>query len=73
MITIIVWSGGISLAYFLTMRKLKLLRVPLLEEIIGLDAAEMGSSIRIKVSSPGSSTHRKVSLNFHLRDNSVQV
>jgi len=49
MITIIAWSGGISLAYFLTMRKLNLLRVPLLEEIIGLDAAEMGSSVRIKI------------------------
>jgi ammonia channel protein AmtB len=49
MITILAWSGGISFAYFLAMKKLKLLRVPLLEEIIGLDAAEMGSAVRIKI------------------------
>lgn len=49
MLLILAWAGGLSLIYFLIMRKLNLLRVPLLEEIIGLDAAEMGSQVRIEI------------------------
>mmetsp|Transcript_16068 Transcript_16068/g.20362 ORF Transcript_16068/g.20362 Transcript_16068/m.20362 type:complete len:121 (-) Transcript_16068:44-406(-) len=37
----------ISLPYFALMRKLNLLRVPLIHEIIGLDIAEMGAQARI--------------------------
>ena len=42
MIIILAWATVISVLYFLIMRKLKMLRVSLLEEVIGLDAAEMG-------------------------------
>ena len=40
---IIAWVTILSLPYFLIMRKLNLLRVPLIHEIIGLEIAEMGS------------------------------
>lgn len=49
MICIIAWVGVISLIYFLIMKKLNLLRVPLVEEIMGLDYAEMGSKVTIEV------------------------
>ena len=42
MIIILAWATVISVLYFLLMRKFKMLRVSLLEEVIGLDAAEMG-------------------------------
>ena len=42
MIIILAWATVISVLYFLLMRKLRMLRVSLLEEVIGLDAAEMG-------------------------------
>ena len=48
MLVIICWVAAFSLAYFLIMKKLGLLRVPLLEEIIGLDCAEMGTRIRVE-------------------------
>ena len=48
MLIIILWVAAFSLAYFLIMKKLGLLRVPLLEEIIGLDTAEMGSVVRVE-------------------------
>lgn len=37
------WVTLISLPYFLLMRKLNLLRVPLIHEIVGLEIAEMGT------------------------------
>ena len=43
MIVIVLWVSAFSLIYFIIMKKVGLLRVPLLEEIIGLDAAEMGT------------------------------
>jgi len=47
LIAIVAWVAVLSGAYFALMNYLKLLRVPLLEEIIGLDIAEMGSAIHI--------------------------
>ena len=44
---IIVWVSLFALPYFLLMRRLNLLRVPLIFEIIGLDIAEMGSKVVI--------------------------
>ena len=49
MIVIVCWVAAISLLYFNIMKKLNLLRVPLLEEIIGLDTAEMGSKVRVEM------------------------
>ena len=43
MLVIVLWVSAFSLIYFIIMKKVGLLRVPLLEEIIGLDAAEMGT------------------------------
>lgn len=40
---IIAWVTLITLPYFCIMKRLRLLRVPLIHEIIGLDIAEMGS------------------------------
>jgi len=42
-LSIMAWVACFSVPYFLLMRKLKLLRVPLIHEIIGLEIAEMGS------------------------------
>ena len=47
MLCIILWVVGLTLPYFLVMNKFKLLRVPLIYEIIGLDVAEMGSTAHI--------------------------
>lgn len=47
MTAIVAWVAVISGVYFVLMNYLKILRVPLLEEIIGLDIAEMGSAIHI--------------------------
>ena len=44
---IIAWVAVITIPYFLLMRKLNLLRVPLIHEIIGLDIAEMGSQAKV--------------------------
>ena len=49
MLIIVLWVAVISLAFFFTMKKLGLLRVPLLEEIIGLDCAEMGSKVKVEM------------------------
>ena len=49
MLSIIAWVATISLVYFLIMKRVNLLRVPLLEEIIGLDYAEMGSDVRVDI------------------------
>ena len=46
-IVIIAWVSLMSVPYFLLMRKLNLLRVPLIHEIIGLDIAEMGSQAKV--------------------------
>lgn len=48
MFIIVLWVSVISIIYFFIMKKLDLLRVPLLEEVIGLDVAEMGSKVRIQ-------------------------
>ena len=45
--SIFIWVTVITLPYFLLMRKLNLLRVPLIHEIIGLDIAEMGSQAKV--------------------------
>ena len=47
MVAIILWVGTLSAIYFLIMHAAKLLRVSLLDEVIGLDIAEMGSHIHI--------------------------
>ena len=46
-VVIILWVCLMSVPYFLLMRKLNLLRVPLIHEIIGLDIAEMGSQAKV--------------------------
>lgn len=48
MFIIVLWVSVISIIYFFMMKKLDLLRVPLLEEVIGLDVAEMGSKVTVK-------------------------
>ena len=48
MLSIIAWVTLFSLPYFYIMKRLKLLRVPLIHEIIGLDIAEMGSKAHIE-------------------------
>ena len=45
MIVIVLWVVFFSALYFYGMDKLKLLRVSILDEVIGLDIAEMGSSL----------------------------
>ena len=47
LISILAWTVALTLPYFLIMKKLKLLRVPLINEIVGLDVAEMGSTAHI--------------------------
>ena len=47
MFIIVLWVSVISIIYFFFMKKLDLLRVPLLEEVIGLDVAEMGSKVTV--------------------------
>ena len=47
MLAILAWTVALSLPYFAIMRRLGLLRVPLIHEIIGLDVAEMGSKSHI--------------------------
>lgn len=64
MLVIIVWVAVLSLIYFLIMKKLGLLRVPLLEEIIGLDCAEMGSKVRVETRIEEGIVKLKT-LNFH--------
>jgi len=64
MFVIIVWVAVLSLIYFLIMKKLGLLRVPLLEEIIGLDCAEMGSKVRVETKIEEGIVKLKT-LNFH--------
>ena len=64
MFVIIVWVAVLSLIYFLLMKKLGLLRVPLLEEIIGLDCAEMGSKVRVETKIEEGIVKLKT-LNFH--------
>ena len=44
---ITLWTLSFTLPYFLIMKRLGLLRVPLLFEVIGLDIAEMGSKAHI--------------------------
>ena len=43
MLAIIAWTAVLSGAFFFAMKKLGLLRVSLVDEIIGLDITEMGS------------------------------
>lgn len=47
MFAIIAWTAVLSALYFVLIKKLGILRVPLLEEIVGLDIAEMGSKAHI--------------------------
>lgn len=48
MLIIILWVAVISTIYFLVMKKCNLLRVNLLEEVIGLDIAEHGSKAKVQ-------------------------
>lgn len=47
LLSLMLWVTCMTLPYFLIMKKLKLLRVPLIHEIVGLDVAEMGSTAHI--------------------------
>lgn len=67
MLVIVLWVAGLSLIFFLIMKKLKLLRVPLLEEIIGLDSAEMGSKVRVEMKI-AEGIVKQQTLNFHKRN-----
>jgi len=42
-VCILIWVLVITVPFFIILNKLKLLRVPLIDEVIGLDVAEMGS------------------------------
>jgi len=64
MVIIIVWTAFFSLIYFLVMKKLNLLRVPLFEEIVGLDPAEMGSKVRVE-KDIGGGLRRSITINFN--------
>ena len=64
MIIIILWVSLFSVIYFLVMKKVGLLRVPLLEEVIGLDVAEMGSRIKVQMKI-AEGIVRRASLKFH--------
>lgn len=44
---IVAWVAVLSLAFFLPTKALRMLRVPLIEEVIGLDIAEMGTQAKI--------------------------
>mgnify|MGYP001626771784 CR=1 FL=1 len=44
---IIIWVMISSLSFFWILKKLKLLRVPLIDEILGLDLAQMGSQAAV--------------------------
>ena len=47
MFAIVLWVALLSAIYFFIMKKAGLLRVDLLEEIMGLDIAEMGSTLKV--------------------------
>ena len=47
MIVIILWVGIISFLYFFGLHYFKRLRVSILDEVIGLDIAEMGGLMHI--------------------------
>ena len=47
MFAIVLWVALLSAIYFFIMKKAGLLRVDLLEEIMGLDIAEMGSKLKV--------------------------
>jgi len=47
MLCIVAWTATISLIYFMAMKKFNLLRVSLIDEIIGLDVAEHGSEAKV--------------------------
>ena len=64
MLVIVLWVASISLLYFILMKKLGLLRVPLLEEIIGLDFAEMGSKVKVDMKI-AEGIVRSTTLRFH--------
>jgi len=68
MLVIVLWVASISLLYFILMKKLGLLRVPLLEEVIGLDFAEMGSKVRVDMKI-AEGIVRSQTLRFHKRSN----
>jgi len=44
MLIIVLWTSGLSLIYFMIARQAKILRVTLLDEVLGLDISEMGAS-----------------------------
>lgn len=43
MLIIVAWVAALSLVFFMPAKALRMLRVPLIEEVIGLDIAEMGT------------------------------
>lgn len=64
MLCIVAWTASISLIYFMVMKKFGLLRVSLLDEVIGLDVAEHGSEIRVQTKI-AEGIARSMTLNFH--------
>ena len=68
MLSILTWVAVISLLYFYLMKWLGLLRVPLLEEIVGLDHAEMGSKAKVDIKIAEGIVRRQT-LRFHRRNN----
>ena len=47
LVCLIAWVVALTLPFLLIMKKLKLLRVPLINEVVGLDVSEMGSTAHI--------------------------
>lgn len=64
MLCIVAWTALISLIYFMVMKKFGLLRVSLLDEVIGLDVAEHGSEVRVQTKI-AEGIARSMTLNFH--------
>ena len=44
MLIIMLWTSSLSFIYFMIARQAKILRVSLLDEVLGLDISEMGAS-----------------------------
>jgi len=61
MFAIILWVALLSAIYFFVMKKVGLLRVDLLEEIMGLDIAEMGGTLKVNKQME-KAVHRSASL-----------
>jgi len=49
LVCVIMWTAAFSSAYFLLLKRFDKLRVDLIDEILGLDIAEMGEPLPIFV------------------------